>query len=166
MFSSLYDYARLSASSVTTRLTARIAIAVPVIIAFGFAVAAIYITVADRYNALTAAISLAAAFAILALIIAGVMAAWEKRQQHRREEALARARSSIAASALLAANPALLLGVGRAAVGVARRAPLLTILPLAAGFIYAWSRSSTKGKDRVPARTMNGQWHDEQRPVA
>jgi phage-related minor tail protein len=142
MFGSLLEYARLSASSVTNRLVASLAIAVPCIIAFGFGVAAIYIALANRYSELTAAISLTVAFAIIALLIAGGMAMWQRRQEQKRQEALSRARNSVAASALMAANPAMLLGVGRMAVGVARRAPLLTILPLAAGFIYAWSRSS------------------------
>lgn len=143
MFGSLIDYARLSASSVTNRLIASLAITLPCIIAFGFGVAAIYIALANRYSELTAAIALAIAFAVIALLVAGAMAIWQKRQEHLRQQALTRARSSVAASALLAANPAMLLGVGRMAVGVARRAPLLTILPLAAGFIYAWSRSSS-----------------------
>jgi phage-related minor tail protein len=142
MFGSLFEYARLSASSVTNRLVASLAIAVPCIFAFGFGIAAIYIALANRYSELTAAISLTIAFAIIALLVAGGMAMWQKRQEQKRQEALSRARNSVAASALMAANPAMLLGVGRMAVGVARRAPLLTILPLAAGFIYAWSRSS------------------------
>ena len=142
MFGSLIEYARLSASSVTNRLVASLAIAVPCIIAFGFGVAAIYIALANRYSELTAAISLTVAFAVIALLVAGGLAMWQKRQEHMRQAALSRARNSLAASALMAANPAMLLGVGRMAVGVARRAPLLTILPLAAGFIYAWSRSS------------------------
>jgi hypothetical protein len=144
MFSSLIDYARLSASSVTNRLIASLAIAVPVLLAFGFGVAAVYIALANRYDELTAAITLTVAFVIIALVIAGAMAVWQKRQERLRQEALAQARNSVAASALLAANPAMLLGVGRMAIGVARRAPLLTILPLAAGFIYAWSRSSSR----------------------
>jgi phage-related minor tail protein len=142
MFGSLIEYARLSASSVTNRLVASLAIAVPCIFAFGFGIAAIYIALANRYSELTAAISLTIAFAIIALLVAGGMAMWQKRQEQKRQEALSRARNSVAASALMAANPAMLLGVGRMAVGVARRAPLLTILPLAAGCIYAWSRSS------------------------
>src|SRR5262245_19283216 len=152
MFGSLIDYARLSAGSVTNRLATRLAIAVPGIVALGFAIAAIYIAIADRYNALTAAISLAIAFGVISLIVAGIMAAGEKRQERLREEALARARSGLVASALLAANPAMLLGAGRVALGVARRAPLLTILPLAAGFIYAWSRSSSRDPEREAER--------------
>jgi len=81
------------------------------------------------------------------VVVAGGMAMWQRRQEQKRQEALAQARRSVAASALMAANPAMLLGVGRMAVGVARRAPLLTILPLAAGFIYAWSRSSHEDEE-------------------
>ena len=147
MFASLIDYARLSAGSVTTRLVGGLAVAIPLLLAFGFGLAAIYIALANAYDALTAAIVLAVAFVIIALIAAGVMAAWRKRQEAKREEALARARSSAVASALLAANPALLLGAGRVAIGVVRRAPLLTILPLAAGFIYAMTRSSSQEED-------------------
>jgi heme exporter protein D len=147
MFGSLIDYVRLSASSVTTRLIGGLAIAVPLIIAFAFGIAASYIAIADRYGELKAAIALAVAFALIAVIAAIAIAVWRKRQEALKEEALARARNSALASALFAANPALLLGIGRAAVGIARRAPLLTIIPLAAGFIYAMSRSSSREEE-------------------
>jgi hypothetical protein len=40
------------------------------------------------------------------------------------------------------ANPVLLLGAGRVVFRLVRQAPLLTLLPIAAGFIFAVTRSS------------------------
>ena len=144
MFSALTDYVKLSAASVTTRFTGTVAIVVPFMIAAAFGIAAIYIAISNAYTELTAAIVLTIAFIVLGLIIAGVVAAQRARQEALKEEALMHARRSLGASALMAANPALLLGAGRTAYRLVRHAPLLTILPLAAGFVFAMSRSSSK----------------------
>lgn len=143
MFSALTDYVKLSAASVTTRLIGIVAIAVPFMIAASFGTAAIYIAISNAYTPLRAAISLAIAFAVIGLIVAGVITAQRSRQEAQKEEALMHARRSLGASALMAANPAMLLGAGRVAFRVVRRAPLLTILPIAAGFIFAMTRSSS-----------------------
>lgn len=143
MISALTDYVKLSAASVTTRFTGIVAIAVPFMIAAAFGIAAIYIAISNAYTELTAAIVLTIAFIVLGLIIAGVTAAQRRRQEMLKEEALTHARRSFGASALMAANPALLLGAGRVAFRVMRHAPLLTILPIAAGFVFAMSRSSS-----------------------
>jgi hypothetical protein len=152
MFGSLADYVKLSANSVTMRFVAGLAIIAPLLFAFGFGLAAIYIALANAYDALTATIILAVAFVIIAIITAIVMAALRRRQEVRKEEALARVRNSAAVSALMVANPAFLLGAGRMAVGLVRRAPLLTILPLAAGFVYAVSRSSSSSSEDDEAK--------------
>jgi hypothetical protein len=145
MIGSLIDYVKLSAASVTTRLTGTLAIAVPFLIAACFGIAAIYIAIGNAYDELTAAIALTIVFALIGVILAVVIAAQRRRQEHLKEQALLQARRSVAASALMAANPAMLLGAGRMAVGVMRRAPLLTILPIAAGFLFALTRSSSDG---------------------
>jgi hypothetical protein len=144
MFSALTDYVKLSAASVTNRLIGIVAIAVPFMIAATFCIAAIYIAISNAYTPLRAAIALAIAFAIIGLIVAGIIAVQRRRQEALKEEALMHARRSFGASALMAANPALLLGAGRIAYRIVRQAPLLTILPIAAGFIFAMSRSSAK----------------------
>ena len=148
MFSALADYVKLSAASVTTRLTGMAAIGVTFMIAAAFGVAAIYIAISNAYSELTAAIVLTIAFTVLGLIVVGLIAAQRKRQETQKHEALMHARRSFGASALMAANPAMLLGAGRVAFRVVRQAPLLTILPLAAGFIFAMTRSSSA---KVPA---------------
>ncbi len=48
MFSALTDYVKLSAASVTTRLTGTVAIVVPFMIAAAFGIAAIYIAISNR----------------------------------------------------------------------------------------------------------------------
>ncbi|WP_088347505.1 MULTISPECIES: hypothetical protein [Rhodomicrobium] len=148
MFGSLIDYVKLSAASATTRIISVLAVAVPLLIAASFGLAAIYIAISNRYDSLTAAISLAVAFVILAVIALIAVTIWRKKQEALRQEALMRARRTAAASALMAVNPALLLGAGRMAVGLARRAPLLIMLPLAAGFIFALTRSSSPDEEK------------------
>jgi hypothetical protein len=143
MFSALTDYVKLSAASVTTRLVGMVAIAVPFLIAAGFGTAAIYIAISNAYTPLRAAIALTIGFAVIGVIVAGIITAQRSRQEALKEEALMHAKRSLGASALMAANPALLLGAGRVAFKVVRSAPLLTILPIAAGFIFAMSRSSS-----------------------
>jgi hypothetical protein len=148
MFGSLIDYVKLSAASVTTRIISVMAVAVPMMIASSFGLAAVFIAIANSYDALTAAIALAVVFAVLGGIAAIVVAVWQKRQEAVRQEAMARARRTALASTLMAVNPALLLGAGRMAYGVARRAPLLIMLPLAAGFIFALTRTSSRDEDK------------------
>jgi hypothetical protein len=152
MFSALADYVKLSAASVTTRLTGMVAIALPFMIAATFGLAAIYIAISNAYGDLTAAIVLTIAFVVLGLIMAGVVAAQRRRQETLKEEALMHARRSFGASALMATNPALLLGAGRVVYRVVRQAPLLTILPIAAGFIFAVTRSSSAKAQADDAR--------------
>lgn len=142
MISALTDYVKLSAASVTNRFIGIAAIAAPLIIAAGFALAAIYIAISNAYNPLTAAIFLSIAFTVLALIVAVIVAIQRRRQKALTEEALMHARSSFAGAALMA-NPVLLLGAGRVAFRLIRQAPLLTILPIAAGVIFAMTRLSS-----------------------
>lgn len=149
MFASLINYVKLSAASVTTLILGVMAVAVPLLIAASFGLAAVFIAIANSYDSLTAAIALAVVFALIGLIMAAVVVMWRKKQEAEREESMRNARRTAAASALMAVNPALLLGAGRMAFGLARRAPLLVVLPLAAGFLFAVTRSS-RDTDKDP----------------
>lgn len=148
MFSSLFDYVKLSAASVTTRIISGLAVAVPFAIASSFGLAAVFIAISNRYDTLTAAVALAVVFSVIGIAVAIGMTVWSKRQEALRQEALTQTRRS-AVSALMVANPALLLGAGRVAFRLVRRAPLLIVVPLAAGFIFAMTRSSSKQRDDV-----------------
>jgi hypothetical protein len=147
MFSALTDYVKLSAASVANRFVGMALIAIPFMLAAGFGLAAIHIAISNVYTPLTSAIFLTIAFSVIGLIVAAVVAIRRRRQQALADEALTHARSSLAATALMA-NPVLLLGAGRVAFRLIRQAPLLTILPIAAGVVFAISRSSF-GKSRV-----------------
>lgn len=142
LFSSLYDAAKLSASSVVIKIAGAVAVAIPFIIAAGFGIGAIYIALANSYSSLTAAIILAVVFVMIGLITLLAVSLWTKREETKRKEAMADARRS-AVSALMLANPALILGVGKTAVNILRKAPYLAILPVAAGFLLASARSSS-----------------------
>lgn len=146
IFSSLYDAAKSSASAVIVKTVGGIVIAIPFLIAAGFGIGAIYIALANAYDSLTAAIILAVAFVVIGLIMIVVVNLWTKREQTKRDEAIADARRS-AMSAFMLARPGLVLGVGKTAVNILRRAPYLAILPVAAGFILASTRSSSREED-------------------
>jgi DMSO reductase anchor subunit len=138
MLRSIVEYAKLSVSTVTSRVVGGAIIVVPFIVAALFGLAAIYMALRNSYGDVTAAVILAVAFAVVGVIAALVVMAWIKNQDRQLEERRAEAGQSAFTAALLAANPALILGVGRIGLGLFRRAPVLTaVAPLAAGFLLA-----------------------------
>jgi hypothetical protein len=138
MLRSIIDYVKLSASTTVSRMVGGAIVIVPFIIAALFALAAVYMALRNSYGDLTAAVILAVAFAIIGVIAAIIVFAWIRRQEMLLEERKAEAQQTAFTSALLAVNPALILGAGRVAFSLFRRAPVLTAaLPLAAGFLLA-----------------------------
>jgi len=138
MLRSIIDYVKLSASTTVSRMVGGGVIVIPFIIAAVFALAAIYMALRNSYGDVTAAVILAVAFAIIGVIAAIVVVGWIRRQELLLEQRKAEAQQTAFASALLAINPALVLGAGRIAFGLFRRAPVLTAaVPLAAGFLFA-----------------------------
>lgn len=146
LFSSLYDAAKLSASTVIVKTAGSIIIAIPFIISAGFGIGAIYIALAEAYDSLTAAIILTVAFLVIGLVTMLVVSLWARREQTKRNEAMADARRS-AMAAFMLANPGLILGAGKTAVNILRKAPYLAIIPVAAGFLLASARSSSNEEE-------------------
>jgi hypothetical protein len=145
MLRSMIEYVKLSASTLAGRIVGGTIVVVPFIIAALFALAAIYMTLRNSYGDVMAAVILAVAFAVIGLIAAIIVVARVRHQERVLEELAAEARQGAFASALLAVNPALVLGAGRIAYGLFRRAPVLTaVAPLAAGFLLAMASANQR----------------------
>lgn len=138
MLRSMIDYAKLSVSTTASRAMGGAILAVPFTIAAIFALAAIYMALRNSYGDITAAVILAVAFTLIGGVAAVIVASWIRHEERLLEESKAEAEQSALASALMAVNPALILGAGRVAFSLFRRAPVLTAaLPVAAGFFLA-----------------------------
>jgi len=138
MLRSMIEYAKLSASSIAGKIVGGAIVVVPFIFASSFGLAALYMWLRNSYGDVMAAVILAVGFAVIGIIAAFVVMARIRRQEQLLEEIRAEAKQSAFSTALLAVNPALMLGAGRIAIGLFRRAPVLTaVAPLAAGFLLA-----------------------------
>jgi hypothetical protein len=147
MLRSIIDYVKLSASTTVSRVVGGAIVVVPFIIASVWGLAAVYMALRNSYGDVTAAVILAVAFAFIGVIAAIVVVGWIRRQELLLEERKAEAQQTAFASALLALNPALVLGAGRVAFGLFRRAPVLTAaLPIAAGFFLAMASARERRK--------------------
>jgi hypothetical protein len=152
MLRSMLDYAKLSASTLVGRIVGGAIIVVPFLIAASFALAAIYMALRNSYGDVMAAVMLAAAFAMIGLVAAIIVVARTRQQERHLEELRAEARQSAFTSALLAVNPALMLGAARIGYSLFRRAPVLTAtLPLAAGFFLAMASADQRRRAREAA---------------
>jgi hypothetical protein len=152
MLRSMIDYLKLSVSTTASRAMGGIILAVPFTIAAAFALAAIYMALRNSYGDLTAAVILAIAFAVIGGITALVVSSWIRHEDQLLEEKKAEAEQSALSSALLAVNPALVLGAGRVAFSLFRRAPVLTAaLPIAAGFFLAMASARERRLARANA---------------
>lgn len=152
MLRSMIDYVKLSANTLAGRIVGGTIIVVPFLIAAIFALAAIYMSLRNSYGDVMAAVILAVAFSVIGLIAAIIVVARLKAQEAHLEELAAEARQTAFASAMLAVNPALVLGAGRIAFGLFRRAPVMTaVLPVAAGFLLAVASAHQRRRAREAA---------------
>lgn len=122
MISSLVDQAKLKVETKLTAVIGRVVVAIPIMIALGFATAAAYIYLENQFGTLEATIWMAAGFLILSCIIAVVVLIIQRN--HR--AAMRQAAQNTAMSAGLAAAAPVALTAGK---GIARtmgfKAPLL-----------------------------------------
>jgi hypothetical protein len=152
MLRSMIDYVKLSVSTTASRAIGGAILALPFSIAAVFALAAIYMALRNSYGDVTAAVILAVAFTVIGGVAAAVVAARNRREEQLLEQRKAEAEQSALATALLAVNPALVLGAGRVALSLFRRAPVLTAaLPVAAGFFLAMVSARERRLARVAA---------------
>ncbi len=154
MLRSMLDYAKLSVSTLAGRVVGGAIVVVPFIIAALFGLAAIYMALRNSYGDVMAAVILTVAFAVIGLVAAIIVVARIRQQERHLEELRAEAKQSVFTSALLAINPALILGAARIGYGLFRRAPVLTtVAPLAAGFFLAMASANQRRRAREAAQT-------------
>lgn len=160
MLRSIIEYVKLSTSDAIVRVVGGTIIVVPFIFAGSYGLSAIYMALRNSYGEVTAAVIMSVAFASVGVIAAIIVVAWIKNHERRLEETRAEAKQTAIASALLAANPALIWGAARLGMGLFRRAPVLTaVAPLAAGFLLAMASARERRLAReaaAPSPMRNG----------
>lgn len=87
MFAGLIQHAREAASHLVLRYVARASVAVPFLIALGFAIAAVAVMLVDRFGHVTAYWIMAGGLAVLGLLAAIVVSVREHEQQKAEEKA-------------------------------------------------------------------------------
>ena len=146
MFQSLVQHVKLNINAVLTKAAGRAIIGVALVIAAGFALAAMLILLADYFGWLWANAILAVVFLVVGGVAAAYTSAQERRQEHDLQQA-ALQRSALI-SGLAAGGPLALSGTMRL---LGKRGPVLIgALALAA---YYFSRSSDAKRTEESRRT-------------
>lgn len=129
MFRSFIDHAKMTVSATVSKYAGRIIVAALLLVAAGFALAAIAVKLSDVFGPMTAYSLLAGVFAVVALLAYLVVMANERHRQTllRRTEF-----DTSALTTTLAAAAPMVLAQGASLLG--RRAPLLVIGLLIAGY--------------------------------
>jgi len=113
LFAGLIQHARQAASHLVLRYVARASVAVPFIVALGFAIAAIAVMLVDRFGHVTAYWIMAAGLAVLGLLAAIVVSVKEHEEQiaeDRAQQADTQEVVSDAAAQAIVQAPVALLG--------------------------------------------------------
>ncbi|MFA5948784.1 MAG: hypothetical protein WC807_00720 [Hyphomicrobium sp.] len=139
MIGYLVDHAKLRAEAIVTHYGGRAAVSVPIAIAGGFAVAAIFLLIQDQVGAIWACAIMSAAFLVLALVVAMAVLA---RERHQREMLRQSARHSALMTGLFTAAPLALSGGRSVARGVRDRVGLGVPLLLGSVVLAALLASS------------------------
>ncbi len=85
MFRELIDHAKVAAGSVVARYFARISVAVPFVVALGFATAALTLVLIERYGQVAAYWIVAAAFTLVG-VLAGLFVSVREQEEDRAEQ--------------------------------------------------------------------------------
>ena len=164
MFRALINDAKSAAGAVIGKYAIRVSVAVPFVVAIGFAISAITLALIDRYGAITAYAMMAGGFAALGLIASVVVVVKEQEEEVADTEAekgdTANVASDAAAQAAVQLPLALLGtlftmpgGAGMAAGGakmVVRNLPLVVLLALIAMLFWPSSDSSPEADGVEP----------------
>jgi hypothetical protein len=149
MFKGLINEAKSAAGAMIGKYLARASVAVPFVIALGFATAAITLMLVERFGAITAYFTVAAAFTAVGLIAAIAVTVKEQEEEMAEAEAEQADTSGVASDAAaqaLAQAPLALLGALLAPGGPAsafgiprtlgRNLPLVALLVLIAALFW------------------------------
>jgi hypothetical protein len=169
MFRGLINDAKAAAGSLVGKYLVRASVAVPFVVAIGFGVAALTLTLVDRFGAVTAYLMVAGGFILIGLLAAFVVSVKEQEEEIAETKAEAGDTQSVAtdAAAQAAAQaPLALLGALFASPGgptalaggaklVARNIPLVVLLVLI-GILFWPSEPTREAADRDGADFRGG----------
>jgi hypothetical protein len=122
MLTSIFDHARLTIDAGIAHYVGRLAIAIPVAVAFGFATGATYLLLSEEFGPVGACAILAGVYLVVAFIVAMIVVAYERNQRIMLHQA---AQQSALMSGLMTAAPVALAGGGQIARSIGLKAPLL-----------------------------------------
>ena len=163
MFRGLINDVKSAAGSLIARYLARASVAVPFVIALGFATAAITFTLIERFGTITASWMVAGGFTLIGLVATLVIAVKEQEEEvaeKQAEDADTAAIATDAAAQAAAQMPLALLGaifsspIGPSAVAsgakmVARNFPLVVLVALIA--LLFWPSEPAEETDNTDA---------------
>jgi hypothetical protein len=164
MFRGLINDAKAAAGSLVARYLARASVAVPFVVALGFATAAVTVMLAERYGFIAAAWVVAAAFTLIGMLATLIVTVKEQEEESAEAEMekadTAGVAADAAAQAAVQAPMALLgallstpLGSGTVASGakmVARNLPLVVLLALIALLFWPHEQQEGQGEETSP----------------
>jgi hypothetical protein len=177
MFRALLNDVKSATGSLIAKYVMRVSVAVPFLVALGFATAAITLMLVERYGAVAAYWMIAAAFTVIGLVAATVVSMREQDEAIAEAEAEKTDSREVASSAMAqAANqaPLALLGAilssplgpnalsGGAKLAL-RNIPLVVLVALVS--LLLWPTDSS-GEQRVPADASGDDKTREPVPVA
>ncbi len=147
MFKSLLGHAKQALADTAERVLGRVAVAILLLVAGGFATAALMIKLVELWGAAAACLAVAALFGLVALVTAAVISVGEQRQEEPQPAMEGEAESETLAgdfTNLLVSDPATLVSAVGTAIGafrlLGRNASLVLLALIAAAFV--WSRST------------------------
>lgn len=179
MFRGLINDAKAAAGALVGKYLVRASVAVPFLVAFGFAVAAITLVLVNRYGAISAYLMLAGAFTLVGLVAALAVAVKEQEDEVAEAQAERSDTASVATDAAAQAavqTPLALLGalmatpVGPAAIAngaklALRNIPVVVLLVLI-GMLFWPGEPAAETEDRDSAVPRRGQPNGAHPPSA
>jgi hypothetical protein len=175
VFRGLISDAKAAAGAVIVKYVARASVAVPFLVAAGFATAAITVMLVDRFGALTAYWALAGGFTAIGLVATLVVTVKEQEEEVVAEAKAAEepsAAANAAAEVAMQAPLAVLSGLLATPLGpssalglvkvLARNLPLVLLLVMLGFLVWPREPGETEGEDAAdadagnPARRPNG----------
>lgn len=144
MFSSYIEQAKMTVSTTVSKAAGRALVAALMLVAAGFALAAIAVVLIEAFGPVAAYALIACAFAIVAFVAAMFVMANERHQQAILRGMAADRSSALSATLAAAAPMALMQGVG----ALGRRTPLI-LLALAVGGYFLTSTLRDRPAERV-----------------
>jgi len=154
MFEALLEHAKERVTNSFEKLVARGVVAIPFLIALGFATAALTVKVIELWGAAVGCLVVAALYLVAATVVAAFFLGKEERENEEREAAQQQAEQASSLLSLLQTDPLAALSALGTNVSIlrmlGRNSPLL-LMVLVVG-IYLWTHSEAASKAEQAAR--------------